>query len=108
MQAIAGVTWNISRALLQGCTKRSQHTAETATTSKKPTEEDTRLVTAVSGFPKPGTIFNIDTILRGQIGDDAFFMARHQDDWTADDERLKPTEDEASSSDDDRPLEVRR
>jgi len=113
MQAIASVTRNISRCLVNGVVQRSQHTAETAAcrgqVDEEEGEEDTRLVTAVSGFPKPGTIFNIETILRGQIGDDAFFMARHQDDWTTDDERLKPatTEDEASSSDDD-PLEVRR
>ena len=61
-----------------------------------------RLVTAVCGFPKgrpaaappqpqpadpnnnnsgrkPG--YNIDNILNGQIGDDAYFVARHVDDW---------------------------
>jgi len=115
MQAIASVTRNISRCLVNGVVQRSQHTAETAASrgqvDDEGEEEDTRLVTAVSGFPKPGTIFNIDTILRGQIGDDAFFMARHQDDWTTDNERLKPpttSEDESSSSDDDRRLEVRR
>jgi len=93
MQAIAGITRNISRALVQGVVQRSQH----AEASRRTTEDDTRLVTAVSGFPKPGLLFNIDTILRGQIGDDAFFMARHQDDWT-DDDRLKPS---AEDDDDD-------
>jgi len=63
----------------------------------------TRLVTAVSGFPKDkassATISNnnenndrannsvnsarysIDNIIKGQIGDDAYFVARHVDDW---------------------------
>ena len=39
-------------------------------------------VTAVSGFPKPGSAYNIDNILKGQIGDDAYFVARHVDQWT--------------------------
>ena len=39
-------------------------------------------VTAVSGFPKPGyNGYNIDNILKGQIGDDAYFVARHVDEW---------------------------
>ena len=41
-------------------------------------------VTAVSGFPKPGSSYNIENILKGQIGDDAYFVARHVDDWSAD------------------------
>lgn len=45
-----------------------------------------RLVTAVSGFPKTpagsGATYNIDHILKGQIGDDAYFIARHLDDWS--------------------------
>lgn len=44
--------------------------------------EDPRLTTAVSGFPKSKNgQFNIDNILKGQIGDDAYFIARHVDDW---------------------------
>ena len=39
-------------------------------------------VTAVSGFPKPGSHYNIDNILKGQIGDDAYFVARHVDEWS--------------------------
>ena len=39
-------------------------------------------VTAVSGFSKPGSNYNIDNILRGQIGDDAYFIARHVDEWS--------------------------
>jgi len=42
-----------------------------------------RLVTAVSGFPKASAAYNIDHILKGQIGDDAYFIARHLDDWNA-------------------------
>ena len=41
-------------------------------------------VTAVSGFPKPGSSYNIDNILKGQIGDDAYFVARHVDEWSTD------------------------
>ena len=43
------------------------------------------LVTAVSGFSKPGSNYNIDNILRGQIGDDAYFIARHVDEWSRSD-----------------------
>ena len=39
-------------------------------------------VTAVSGFPKPGSHYNIENILKGQIGDDAYFVARHVDEWS--------------------------
>ena len=41
-------------------------------------------MTAVSGFPKPGSSYNIDHILKGQIGDDAYFIARHVDEWSSD------------------------
>lgn len=41
-------------------------------------------VSAVSGFPKPGSSYNIDNILKGQIGDDAYFVARHVDEWSTD------------------------
>jgi protein phosphatase PTC7 len=36
-----------------------------------------RLVTSVSGFPKSQSILNIDQTLNGQIGEDAYFIARH-------------------------------
>jgi len=45
-------------------------------------DEHARLLTAVSGFPKSQGSYNIDHILKGQIGDDAYFTARHVDDWT--------------------------
>ena len=40
-------------------------------------------MTAVSGFAKPGSSYNIDNIIRGQIGDDAYFIARHVDEWSS-------------------------
>ncbi len=36
----------------------------------------------MSGFPKPGGHYNIDNIIKGQIGDDAYFVARHVDEWS--------------------------
>lgn len=36
----------------------------------------------MSGFPKPGSHYNIENILKGQIGDDAYFVARHVDEWS--------------------------
>ena len=40
------------------------------------------LTTAVSGFPKSKNgQYNIENILKGQIGDDAYFITRHVDDW---------------------------
>ena len=40
------------------------------------------LTTAVSGFPKSKNgQYSIENILKGQIGDDAYFISRHVDDW---------------------------
>jgi len=83
MQAIAGLSRSISRALVQGVVQRSQSTE----VSNKSSAES-KLVTAISGFPKPGSSFNIDNILKGQIGDDAYFVARHVDEWTSDPDEL--------------------
>ena len=47
-------------------------------------------MTAVSGFPKPGTSYNIDNIIKGQIGDDAYFIARHVDEWSNSDFDVSP------------------
>ena len=47
-------------------------------------------MTAVSGFPKPGTTYNIDNIIKGQIGDDAYFIARHVDEWNKSDFDVSP------------------
>ena len=67
----------------------------------KPNESVLISVTAVSGFSKPGSSYNIDNILKGQvkisgvttkifqllqyyqIGDDAYFIARHVDEWSS-------------------------
>jgi len=88
MQAIASLSRGVGVALqgvVRGVVYRSQAT-ETGTRSG--IEEDSRLVTAISGFPKPGyTGYNIDNILKGQIGDDAYFVARHVDEWSKDDFR---------------------
>ena len=52
-------------------------------------------VTAVSGFPKPGyNGYNIDNILKGQIGDDAYFVARHVDEWGDREEAPEPAREE--------------
>merc|ERR1712179_56599 len=73
-----------SRALVQGVVQRSQGSSEASQRAGNE-EADSRLVTAVSGFPKPGSNYNIDNILKGQIGDDAYFVARHVDEWTSSD-----------------------
>lgn len=80
MQAIAGLSRSISRALVQGVVQRSQ----SSEASQNLENGDARLVTAISGFPKPGSSYNIDNILKGQIGDDAYFVARHVDEWSTD------------------------
>jgi len=81
MQAIAGLSRNISRAFVQGVVQRSHSSSVESGVRTGSEEADLRLVTAVSGFPKPGSNYNIDNILKGQIGDDAYFVARHVDDW---------------------------
>lgn len=81
MQAIVGLSRGISRAFVNGVVSRSQSTPESSQTS----EAEHRLVTVVSGFSKPGSSYNIDNILRGQIGDDAYFIARHVDEWSRSD-----------------------
>jgi len=90
MHALAGLR-TISRTLLQGYVHRTHATDP----SQKSSESDARLVTAVSGFPKPGSAYNIENILKGQIGDDAYFVARHVDHWTSsdfDEETTLPSE----------------
>jgi len=81
MQAIVGLSRGLSRAFVNGVVSRSQNTAETSASS----DAEQKLVTAVSGFSKPGSNYNIDNILRGQIGDDAYFIARHVDEWSQSD-----------------------
>ena len=41
------------------------------------TEEQQRLLTVVSGFPKSKKTLGIDKILKGQVGEDAYFVARY-------------------------------
>jgi len=79
MQAIVGLSRGLSRAFVNGVVSRSQNSAE----ASKGDEGEHRLVTAVSGFAKPGSSYNIDNIIRGQIGDDAYFIARHVDEWSS-------------------------
>jgi len=81
MQAIVGLSRGLSRAFVNGVVSRSQSNAEASSSS----EAEQKLVTAVSGFSKPGSNYNIDNILKGQIGDDAYFIARHVDEWSQSD-----------------------
>jgi len=41
------------------------------------TEKQQRLLTVVSGFPKSKKTLGIDKILKGQVGEDAYFVARY-------------------------------
>lgn len=72
MQTIASISRLVSRSFVTGVVSGKEGT--------NPIDQ-TRLVTAVSGFPKTKGGYNIDHILKGQIGDDAYFVARHVDDW---------------------------
>jgi protein phosphatase PTC7 len=92
MQAIASLSRGVGVAL-QGVVRGVVRSQTTEAGVRSGQEEasgagDSRLVTAVSGFPKPGyTGYNIDNILKGQIGDDAYFVARHVDEWSSSDFR---------------------
>ncbi len=92
MQSTLGCLTRIvfSRSLVTGVVNPKEATSTTTTTNtSKATLNSTkrvrsRLITAVSGFPKRASedkAYNIDNILKGQIGDDAYFVARHVDDW---------------------------
>ena len=51
-------------------------------TSSDESSQHHELTTAVSGFPKSKNgQYSIENILKGQIGDDAYFITRHVDDW---------------------------
>ena len=51
-------------------------------TSSEESSQHHELTTAVSGFPKSKNgQYSIENILKGQIGDDAYFITRHVDDW---------------------------
>jgi len=90
MQATIGTLSRIfQRSLISGVVDRSQATNSisykvSSKDGETITEDHTtaELTTAVSGFPKAKNgQYNIDNILKGQIGDDAYFIARHVDDW---------------------------
>jgi len=83
------LTRGLSRTLVNGVVTRNSSNAESSRTRQEE-EADSRLVTAVSGFPKPGISYNIDNIIKGQIGDDAYFIARHVDEWSKSDFEVSP------------------
>lgn len=82
MQATIGTLSRIfSRSLITGVVDRVD-TISSYKVSSKDVDSHPQLTTAVSGFPKAKNgQYNIDNILKGQIGDDAYFIARHVDDW---------------------------
>ena len=103
MQATIGCLSRIvSRTLVNGVvnSKSECNAAATGQTSASScTSEKARLLTAVSGFPKQKSGYNIDNILKGQIGDDAYFIARHIDDWNVNNNNIiKESNADPSSS----------
>lgn len=106
MQATIGTLSRIfQRSLISGVVDRSQATnsisykvsSKDGETIEGDDHTTAELTTAVSGFPKAKNgQYNIDNILKGQIGDDAYFIARHVDDWNNNtnetpDQLLSPT-----------------
>ena len=84
MQATIGTLSRlVSRSLVSGVVDRVE--CSNSRSSKCSNDSDSaKLTTAVSGFPKSKDgQYNIENILKGQIGDDAYFIARHVDDWTS-------------------------
>jgi len=87
MQATIGTLSRIvSRSLVSGVVDRvdtiSNKAARDSPTTSEGSSHHHELTTAVSGFPKSKNgQFNIENILKGQIGDDAYFITRHVDDW---------------------------
>jgi len=88
MQATIGTLSRIvSRSLVSGVVDRvdtisnKAATRDSSTTSEESSPHH-ELTTAVSGFPKSKNgQYSIENILKGQIGDDAYFITRHVDDW---------------------------
>ena len=78
MQATIGTLSRIvSRSLVSGVVDRVDNLSNKVTN-----DSHHQLTTAVSGFPKAKNgRYNIETILNGQIGDDAYFITSHVDDW---------------------------
>jgi len=110
MQATIGTLSRIfQRSLISGVVDRSQATnsisykvsSKDGETIEGDDHTTAELTTAVSGFPKAKNgQYNIDNILKGQIGDDAYFIARHVDDWNNNtnetpDQLLSPTSDKS-------------
>ena len=95
MQATIGTLSRMfSRSLVSGVVDRVD------TISSKVNNPEHQLTTAVSGFPKSKNgQFNIENILKGQIGDDAYFIARHVDDWNNNDQVKEPPEKILNPSD---------
>ncbi|XP_040568023.1 protein phosphatase PTC7 homolog [Lepeophtheirus salmonis] len=75
MHAIGCLSRIVSRTLVTGVGRPNGESFKTRS------KEETKLVTAVSGFPKLSNAYDIDHIINGQIGDDAYFVTRHLDDW---------------------------
>lgn len=88
MQATIGTLSRIvSRSLVSGVVDRVDCNSRS---NKVVSGDETKLTTAVSGFPKSKNgQYNIDNILKGQIGDDAYFIARHLDDWNNNSDVIK-------------------
>ena len=98
MQAIGCLSRLVSRHL-SSSVNRPQVTQQT-----NPNSEETKLVTAISGFPKQSNGYNIDHILKGQIGDDAYFVTRHIDDWDTNENNNVIKDSPSSSSNTSSPL----
>lgn len=87
MQATIGTLSRIvSRSLVSGVVDRVDTISNKAARDSPTTTEGSslhhELTTAVSGFPKSKNgQYSIENILKGQIGDDAYFITRHVDDW---------------------------
>jgi len=87
MQATIGTLSRIvSRSLVSGVVDRvdtiSTKTHRDSSTTSEGSSHHHELTTAVSGFPKSKNgQYSIENILKGQIGDDAYFITRHVDDW---------------------------
>jgi len=88
MQSLCSLSRGVGVALqgvVRGVVSRQQ-----TTEARREERDESKLVTAVSGFPKPGVQYNIDNILAGQIGDDAYFVCRHVDEWGQEEKEERP------------------
>lgn len=100
--AIGNLSRIVSRSLVSGVVERvdtistktqvaagspsTTGTPEGVIGSSQQSQSHHELTTAVSGFPKSKNgHYSIESILKGQIGDDAYFITRHVDDWNNND-----------------------